>query len=65
MPAQLIEPISVGRGRALDDYSARELDADPGQLVQLLRPLNGWIWCRRHGDGELGWLPLEKLKQLS
>ncbi|MGE8462335.1 MAG: SH3 domain-containing protein [Pseudomonas capeferrum] len=60
VPAQLIEPISVGRGRALDDYSAHELDADPGQLVQILRPLNGWIWCRRQGDGELGWLPAEK-----
>ena len=57
VPAQLIEPISVGRGRALDDYSAHELDADPGQLVQILRPLNGWIWCRRQGDGDHHPLP--------
>ena len=63
MPAQLIERLSVCRGRALDHYCAHELDADPGQLVEMVRPLNGWLWCRRHGNGELGWLPAEKLQQ--
>ncbi|ATP45794.1 SH3 domain-containing protein [Pseudomonas kermanshahensis] len=65
VPAQLIERFSVEKGRALDHYSAHELDADPGQLVQKVRSLNGWMWCRRHDDDEFGWLPLAKLEQLS
>lgn len=62
VPAQVIERLGVGQGRALEHYSAHELDADPGQRVYRLRQLNGWMWCRRLSNGELGWLPLEKLK---
>ncbi|WP_243432331.1 hypothetical protein [Pseudomonas sp. 32_A] len=65
MPAQLIEWLSMCQGRALDHYSAHELDADPGQLVQMVRPLNGWVWCRRHGNDEYGWLPAQKLQPLT
>ncbi|MFV3288455.1 SH3 domain-containing protein [Pseudomonas sp. NY11955] len=65
VPAQLIERLSVCQGRALDHYSAHELDVDPGQRVQMVRPLNGWVWCRRQGNGELGWLPAEKVRRVS
>nr|WP_314483168.1 SH3 domain-containing protein [uncultured Pseudomonas sp.] len=64
VPEQIIERLGVDQGKALDHYCAHELDVEPGQLVQMLRPLNGWLWCRRHGDGELGWLPASKLQQL-
>ncbi|MGW7775270.1 SH3 domain-containing protein [Pseudomonas machongensis] len=63
VPGQLIERLGVGQGRALESYSAYELDADPGQVMVGLRRLNGWLWCRRQRNGELGWLPLEKLRQ--
>ncbi|HDS1736282.1 SH3 domain-containing protein [Pseudomonas hunanensis] len=64
VPAQVIERLSVAQGRALEQYSAHELDVDPGQLVEGLRLLNGWVWCRRQVNGELGWLPAEKLRAL-
>ncbi|MBN6790112.1 UNVERIFIED_ORG: hypothetical protein J2W65_001469 [Pseudomonas parafulva] len=64
VPEQLIERLDFNQGRALDHYCAHELDVEPGQLVERLRLLNGWLWCRRHGDGELGWLPVGKLQQL-
>ncbi|MGE8479968.1 hypothetical protein PS623_01479 [Pseudomonas fluorescens] len=64
VPAQLIERVGVAQGRALEHYSAHELDVDPGQQVLALLPMNGWLWCRRAGNGELGWLPLEKLQLL-
>ncbi|KXG83481.1 MULTISPECIES: SH3 domain-containing protein [Pseudomonas] len=64
VPGQLIERLGVGRGRAVEAYSAHELDVDPGQPLEGLRPLNGWIWCRRAGNGELGWVPLAKLRLL-
>jgi hypothetical protein len=62
VPAQVIERLGVARGRALEQYCAHELDVDPGQRVLGLRPLNGWLWCRREANGELGWLPAEKLR---
>ncbi|MCG8291890.1 MULTISPECIES: SH3 domain-containing protein [Pseudomonas] len=65
VPAQVIERLGVGRGRALEAYSAHELDIDPGQMVEGLRPLNGWLWCRSLRSGELGWLPLAKLRLMA
>ncbi|MFJ4392231.1 SH3 domain-containing protein [Pseudomonas soli] len=65
VPAQFIERLGVGRGRALEAYSAHELDVDPGQQLDSLRPLNGWAWCRRVSNGELGWVPLAKLRVLA
>ncbi|AIZ33180.1 SH3 domain-containing protein [Pseudomonas sp. K1(2024)] len=64
VPAQVIERLGVGEGRSLEPYSAHELDVDPGQVMVGLRPLNGWLWCRRQRNGELGWLPMHKLRRL-
>lgn len=64
VPAQVIERIGVDRGRAVEAYCAHELDIDPGQQVEGLRPLNGWLWCRNLRNGELGWLPQQKLRLL-
>ncbi|MDH0303658.1 MULTISPECIES: SH3 domain-containing protein [unclassified Pseudomonas] len=64
VPAQVIERLGVDRGRALEAYSAHELDIDPGQQLEGLRPLNGWLWCRRVANGELGWVPMAKLRLL-
>ncbi|WP_205297555.1 SH3 domain-containing protein [Pantoea sp. Cy-639] len=65
VPVQVIERLGVDRGRALEAYSAHELDIDPGQVVEGLRRLNGWLWCRSLRNDELGWLPLAKLRQLA
>jgi hypothetical protein len=43
------------------DYSARELDADAGETLRLIRETGGWWWCenaRRHQ----GWLPATHLE---
>lgn len=65
VPGQLIERLGVAQGRALEPYSAHELDVDPGQQVEGLRALNGWLWCRVAGKDELGWVPLAKLRRLT
>ncbi|MBC3409858.1 ligand-binding protein SH3 [Pseudomonas sp. SWRI107] len=64
VPGQLIERIGVGKGRALQAYCAHELDVDAGHQVEGLWSLNGWLWCRRLRNGELGWLPEDKLQPL-
>lgn len=60
------------RGRMLADYTARELNVDPGDRVAGLRELNGWVWCERVGGAkagskavaEAGWIPKDNLKPL-
>jgi hypothetical protein len=50
----------AGRGTVLTEYHSRELPARGGETVTVLRMLRGWAWVRA-GDGQAGWLPLEKL----
>ena len=50
-------------GQVLEDYDATELDADAGDVVEGLRVLGGWVWCRDRRFGRCGWLPLDKLRQ--
>lgn len=59
------EQIIKGRGDTgliLDDYTARELDADIGEKVLGLRELNDWIWCEKATGGDAGWLPASNLR---
>ncbi|QGW77125.1 hypothetical protein GPJ81_10690 [Pseudomonas alkylphenolica] len=58
VPGQVIERLDGSRGRALEDYCARELDVDPGDSVVGGRQLNGWVWSCRDADGATGWVPL-------
>lgn len=62
IPAQLIDcQEGETRGIVLEDYSARELDVDPGEEIVRIRTLNGWTWVRRTSDREEGWIPNETM----
>ncbi|CAM0119273.1 hypothetical protein [Stenotrophomonas thermophila] len=61
VPAPVIGRNAQGDAYATEDYCARELDVDPGQLLRGMRTLNGWAWCVPE-NGEPGWVPLEKLR---
>ncbi len=59
-------PLSVldnafGQAAALEDYSAQELTARPGERVRLLWQAGGWWWCENQ-DGDRGWLPNESVE---
>ena len=42
--------------RAVEDYTARELNTRHGEELQLLREMNRWYWvCNSAGD--TGWVP--------
>lgn len=61
VPEQIIERLPDNRsGRALEAYSALEMDVDPGDQLQGGRILNGWCWCVRSKDAAQGWVPLSK-----
>lgn len=64
VPGQIIERLDGASGRALEDYTARELNVQVGDLVIGIRELNGWAWCERQDGSEAGWVPLDALLRL-
>lgn len=62
-PIQIFECGHGETRKVLEDYSAKELDVEEGETLIGIKKLNGWLWCRRSGDGEEGWVPAECLKQ--
>lgn len=64
VPAQIIERVADSNAaRALEDYTARELDVRKGELLLGSRTLNGWVWCQKSGGSDSGWVPLENLQE--
>lgn len=62
VPIQFIDCSEDGtRGIVLEDYSARELNIDAGELVAGIRTVNGWTWVRKASDQEEGWIPNETI----
>ncbi|AQU85135.1 MULTISPECIES: SH3 domain-containing protein [unclassified Halomonas] len=65
VPGQVIERFDGSSGRALDDYTARELNVLEEELLVGTKSLNGWAWCEKSASSESGWVPLENLKEVS
>lgn len=57
-PADLADPVS---GLARYDYSAAELMAVEGEVVELAEEKNGWAWCV-NAAGDKGWVPFANLE---
>lgn len=65
VPAQLIEQSDKpSHGVANDDYTAKELDVNEGDKFRAIKYMNGWLWCQRLFDNELGWVPAGILKEI-
>lgn len=64
VPGQIIERLSDTEGRALEDYTARELDVREGEKLIGTRGLNGWLWCEKPDSSASGWVPLQNLKEM-
>ena len=64
VPAQIIEVINGRAARAREDYIARELNVQEGDLLLGSRTMNGWVWCKNPGSSESGWVPLANLKEV-
>ena len=62
VPAQVIKMMDDHSGIAIEDYTAKEIDADEGDFVQGCKKLNGWLWCNLVDDSKSGWIPLNKLE---
>lgn len=64
VPAQIIEMVADNTARALEAYTARELNVLEGELLLGERILNGWVWCKKSVGAESGWVPLENLQAM-
>ena len=64
VPGQVIARLDGTAGRALDDYTARELDVQEGEMLIGTRALNGWLWCEKSSGSASGWVPLANLKEI-
>lgn len=64
VPAQILEIFADNTARALEDYTARELNVREGELLLGSRMLNGWVWCEKSGGSESGWVPLLNLQEI-
>jgi mannose-6-phosphate isomerase-like protein (cupin superfamily) len=60
-PVEWLRPLGDGTAEALRDYTARELDADADETVELTDELGGWWWSR-NAEGREGWLPANALR---
>jgi hypothetical protein len=63
VPGQIIERTDENVGKVLEDYTARELDVNKGDMLIGSRIVNGWLWCTRPSDGESGWAPITLLQK--
>jgi len=63
VPAQVIEINKGDTAYAREDYTARELNVQEGDLLLGSRALNGWVWCENPSSSESGWVPLENLQE--
>jgi len=65
VPEQLIERRNKpGHGIAKEDYTAKELDVNGGDELLAIKFLNGWVWCQRLSDQDIGWVPKSTLKNI-
>jgi len=63
VPAQIIEIINANTARARENYTARELNVQAGNLLLGSRIMNGWVWCKNPSSFESGWVPLANLQE--
>lgn len=67
VPSQVIDRTSdtPSYGVALEDYTAQELNVRVGEVVAVLKRLNGWMWCKNLLTQQSGWVPAASLESLA
>jgi hypothetical protein len=45
VPLQILECREAGTATALEDYSSRELNVEPGEILTAAIERNGWMWA--------------------
>lgn len=57
-PQQIFTHLNANEVVCLEDYTAHELSVRSGEIITVMKSLNGWYWAL-NDSGEFGWLPEE------
>lgn len=55
VPEEILEPLGEGRFAALEAYDPTVLTIKRGDVIESLRQIHGWHWCRNE-SAEEGWV---------
>jgi hypothetical protein len=64
VPLDIIELIDDIRGSLKEDYSSRELAVNLRDVVKGYTIVSGWLWAKKVGTWEEGWVPLNCIKEI-
>lgn len=68
VPEQMIKVLTQGdgfrTGVMIEQYSAREMNVIPGEMVFGDTVVNGWLWGHKENSSEYCWVPMQNLHQL-
>ena len=56
LPVSVLERTGEQQARVQEDFEAVDLSLKKGELVRVVREVNGWSWCRNEAGAE-GWVP--------
>ncbi|CAB3815124.1 ligand-binding protein SH3 [Achromobacter sp. CF-sbj1-Ac2-l] len=62
VPGQILERHADGTATLREDFTNKELDVVPGEILYGGRQQNGWVWATRQSDGAAGWVPLQNVR---
>lgn len=62
VPGQILARHGDGTASLREDFTNKELDVVPGEILHGGRQQNGWVWATRLSDGAAGWVPLENVR---
>lgn len=62
IPKQIVDSAGESKGIITAFYTAKELNAEAGDEVEIIKELNGWAWVKNISSHSEGWLPLEILE---
>ena len=58
MPTQILKFSADNKSaEILEDYTAKELDVEEGEEVNVIQHLNGWVYAKHSTTGQEGWIP--------
>jgi hypothetical protein len=63
VPFQIVENAGSGVGIVKQSYVATELNVEVGDLLEAERELNGWVWAKKLGTTDSGWVPMDLLAE--
>jgi hypothetical protein len=55
VPEQILEPLGEGRFAAMEAFDPTVLTVRKGDVLESLKQIHGWHWCRRD-NGDEGWV---------